>query len=247
MPFSDHLAISIGFFAGILPAVILIFYTLKEYDDYYEDKHFFILLILGLIIGVPTSLFYYWSIIYLATVKNLMANFVIFLIIAIYELLILTIIISMKRFGGKYDLTYYGVVLGGSKAGVIAMFCIFLFFRTNDINPQGALSLGLLIPTLPMLYISIGSMIGFGLFRGLFLKYAILVVIIKTIFNGLFIFWFIAFLYWYPEYGWELMIIGIIFSYIIYDYSRRRILIEALPETLRKHRRRKKRKEFLAH
>ena len=244
MPFGDHLAISIGFFTGILPAVALVFETLKEYDPYYKDEHFSILMVIGLIVGVPTALFFYWSLIYLAPINNILVLSVICFFIAIYELLLLTIILSMKRFGGDYDLTYYGVVLSGCLAGVIIMFCVYLFVRSNDLSSQALLSLGLLIPTMPLMYISLGSLLGYGIFKAKFLKYASLFVIIKTIFNGLFLLWFIFFLFSPPEYGWELMAIALIFSIFMYYYSYKRILPDALPPKLKKHRRRSKRKDL---
>jgi len=124
MPFASHLAMSIGFFAGIIPAVIIIFMTLKEYDEYYEDKHFFFLLVLGLFAGTMTALIYYWSIIYLGQNLSLLTLPLIIVGFAIYEILLFTIILSMKRFGGKYDLTYYGVVFGGSIGAVLNMFSL---------------------------------------------------------------------------------------------------------------------------
>jgi hypothetical protein len=241
MPLGDHLALSIGFFTGILPAVILVMLTLKDYDGYYKDEHFFILLVFGLVAGVPTALIYYWTIIYLASVMAIIALVAIFIIIAVYELLLLTIILSMKRFGAKYDLTYYGVTLSGTMAGVIVMFSIYLFFRSIDVSAQAILSMAFFIPTMPMLYITLGAMTGFGIFRGEFFKYGLRVVIIKTIFNVFLIFWFIGFLFW-TERGWEWMAIGLVFGLIGYYYTVKDLLPAALPKKMQEHRRRARRR-----
>ena len=93
MPFGSHLAMSIGFFAGIIPAVILIFMTLKEYDEYYEDKHFFFLMVVGLFAGIFTSLLYYWSIIYMAANLFLLVLLFIVLGFAIFEIRLYVILV----------------------------------------------------------------------------------------------------------------------------------------------------------
>ena len=243
MPFASHLAMSIGFFAGIIPAVIIIFMTLKEYDEYYEDKHFFFLLVLGLFAGTMTALIYYWSIIYLGQNLSLLTLPLIIVGFAIYEILLFTIVLSMKRFGGKYDLTYYGVVFGGSIGAVLNMFNIFLYLRNYNLTSQAILSMVFMVPTLPLLYISIGALVGFGLVKERFLKYSAWAFILKSIFNGIFIFWFIAFLFWPPERGWDLMVLGLLFAFCLYLYVSREHLPGSLPEHLQKHRRRQKRKQ----
>jgi hypothetical protein len=149
----------------------------------------------------------------------------------------------MERFGGKFDLTYYGVVLGGTVAGVIGMFNIYVFFTAYDPSWQAVLSIALMIPTLPLLYISISSMIGFGLFKHKFMKFAGWMVFYKTIFNVLFILWYLGYLFLPPEHGWEWMAICIVFAVIMYRYSTTDLLPSALPEKLKKHRRRKRRQE----
>ena len=242
MPFASHLAMSIGFFAGIVPAVIILFMTLKEYETYYEDKHFFFLLFAGLLGGTMVALMYYWSIYYLATNFTLFVLLSIVLGFAICEALLFTIILSMKRFGGKYDLTYYGVVMGGAIGGVLVMFSFYVYLTANEISTGAIISMALTIPAIPLAYISIGAMIGYGLFRGELLKYAGWVLFLKSIFNFLFLFWLIAFWYWVDVSGWEWMLICLIFAGLIYLYVTRELMPDALPENLRKHRRRAKRK-----
>ncbi len=245
MPFASHLAMSIGFFAGIIPSVFIIFMTLEKYDEYYKDKHFFFLLVVGLFAGIMTALIYYWSIIYMSENLSLLIIVTIILGFAIYEFLLFTIILSMKRFGLKYDLTYYGVVLGGSIAGVLGMFNIYVYLHTYDLTGSALISMALMIPTLPLVYISLGALVGFGVFTGNFFKYSLWVVALKACFNIIFIFWYIAFLYWPPERGWDLMVPGLVFAVILYYVVINEYLPAALPEHLRKHWRRGKRRKKL--
>lgn len=247
MPFGAHLAMTIGFFAGIIPSILLVFYTLKDYDGYYQDKHFFFLIVVGLLGGTLTAIFYYSSIPYLFGYASLLVIGLTVFIFAVYEMLLFTILLSMKRFGGKYDLTYYGVVIGGSIAGVLVMFSFYVFLTAREINEFAVLSMVLTVPTIPMMYISIGTMIGFGIYRHKFIKYAGWSVVFKTIFNGIFILWYNAFLFFPPDYGWELMIFGLIFAFFMYYNTTQDLLPKALPARFKKHRRRKKRIERRKH
>ncbi|WP_455392261.1 hypothetical protein [[Eubacterium] cellulosolvens] len=243
MPFASHLAMSIAFFLSILPAVFLVFMTLKEYDEYYEDKHFFFNLVLGLFAGIMSSVIYYWSIVFFIANQALTILISLIVGLAIYELLIFSIVLLMKRFNAKYDITYYGVVLGGAFAGLLGMFSIYIYLRTFNITPAGVLSMVLLIITLPMIYISMGAMIGFGIHKGDLFGNSLKIIGIKSIFNILFILWFIGFFYLPPDHGWEWMFFGFIFAGAAYYYTYQTVLPGALPEHLSKHLRRKKRKE----
>jgi hypothetical protein len=243
MAYGNNLAMSLGFIGGIVPAVILIFFTLREYEGYFKDKHFFFLLAMGLFGGIGTALFYYWSIIYYSEL-SILTLLILLLLFSLYEMLLFTIVLSMKRFGRKYDLTYYGVVFGGTIAGVISMFSIYVFFTVYDPTLLAVLSIALLIPTLPLLYMSLGAMIGYGLYKNKSAKYSLRMVIYKTVFNFIFIFWLQGFLYLPPEHGFEWIGIGLVFAFFLYYYATNDLLPAALPERLQKHRRRRKRKEM---
>jgi hypothetical protein len=232
---------SMGFFAGIIPAVIMIFATLKEYDKYYEDKHFLGLLAVGLVSGTFISLIYYWCIIYLSENLNILVLIFIIIGMAIFEVLLLRIILSMKWLGGKYEITYFGVVIGGSFAGVLAMFCIFVYMVTHDITLQAVVSIIFLVPALSLVYIPTGALVGYGVYKKSSIKQPIKIILVKSIFNSIFIFWLIAFLFW-SEGGWELMVFGVLFGVFMYTYVYRGVLPAALPVKLQKHRRRAKRR-----
>jgi hypothetical protein len=242
MPLASHVALSIGFFVGILPAVTLVFMTLKDYDEYYEDKHFFYLMVVGFFAGMMTALVYYWSMGYLVQTSSLAVLIVTIVVFAVYEILLITIILSMKRFDGKYDITYYGVVLGGSIAGIIEMFIIYVYLNTYELNVQAVASMILVIPTLIFVYLSMGAMVGFGIHQRKYFKYAGRALLLKVVFNILFILWLWSFWFEPSGYGWEFMSIGLVISFIMYYYTYKDLLPEALPEKLQKHLRRSKRK-----
>jgi hypothetical protein len=243
MAFSSHLAMSLGFFTGIIPSVIFVFLTLKKYDGYFKDRHFFYCLVLGLFAGTMTALIYYWSFDYMSDNLNLAVFLAIIIIFAVFELLLFSIVLSMKRFEDKYELPFYGIVMGGTIGGVVCMFLVYVYTTNLDITPQAAFSIAMVIPTLPMIYMGIGAMIGFGLAKDQSTKFSIYVLIIKTVFNVLFIIWLILFLTEPEESGWQLMVIGLVFAFFFYWYMYNDLLTATLPEKLQKHRRRARRKE----
>lgn len=243
MPIATHLAMSIGFFASLLPAVILVFITLKDYDPYYEDKNFFLNLVLGLFAGTATSVIYYWSIIFFF--DNFALTILISLIIgwAIYEVLLFSIILMMKRFEAKFDITYYGVVFGGSLAGLVGMFSIFIYLLTYDLNLNGILSMALMVLTLPLAYISLGAMVGTGIHTGNSFANSLWLIFVKSIFNIFLILWFIGFFFLPPSHGWEWMFFDFLIAAAWFYHTYNNVLPGALPEHLRKHRRRMKRRQ----
>jgi hypothetical protein len=242
MVFSQHLAMSIGFFAGVLPAITLVFMTLKDYDEYFEDKNFFFTMVIGLFAGIVSSVIYYWSLFYLSVNLTLVVLISLIVGLAIYEMMIIMIVLLMKRFKAKYDITYYGVVFGGSFAGLLGMFSIYAFLGINDLTQYAALSMGLLVITLPMMYISMGAIMGFGIQKGELFMTSFKVIVLKSLFNIMFIFWFIGFFAWKPYHGWEWMFFGFIFAAVAYYYSYTYILPSTLPDELRRHKRRMTRK-----
>jgi hypothetical protein len=243
MPLAQHLAMSLGFFMSVLPAIVLVFMTLKEYEKYFEDKHFFFSMVLGLFAGIVSSVIYYWSIDYFTKTMALVILISLIIGIAIYEVLLIMMILLMKRFNAKYDITYYGVVLGGSFAGLLGMFSIYVFFINIDATELAIVSMVLLIITLPMIYISTGAIIGFGIIKGEIFKFSGFAILIKSVFNIFLILWFLGFFYIPPQHGWEWMFFGFLFAAGLFYYTYQYILPDALPEHLQRHRRRTKRKE----
>jgi len=243
MALTSNLALSIGFFVGIIPSVLLMFWTLREYDKFYNDSYLLFQLAMGLIAGTITGLFYYWSVFYLGGAQSFISFLAVVILFAIYELILITIILSRKHYDNIYELTFQGVIMGAAMAGPVVMFCSFVYLTTFDLSFNAVLSIAFLVPTIPMLYIAIGAMIGYGLYKNEFNKYGVRVIILKSGFNVIFILWFILFLDEPVDRGWQFIAIGFIFAVILYRYTISKIIPMTLPGNVFKKWSRQKRRE----
>ena len=90
-------------FLGIIPALILIYISLKGYEGYYKDKIVFITFVIGIITG-------FISIIIEAYTAAVGILFII--LYALLEQLFKTMFLNLRRFHGKKETTIYGLSLG---------------------------------------------------------------------------------------------------------------------------------------
>lgn len=94
---------------GIAPALALMYWTMRDYTyprvqkPFFDDRKLFPMLAVGMVIGV---------VIY--TVQNSfnMAFILYALIFALLEELVKLVVLNLKRFHGKLDTPFYGLVLG---------------------------------------------------------------------------------------------------------------------------------------
>ena len=100
---NDFILPQASLFLGIIPALILLYISLKGYEGYYKDKVIFLTFVIGLIIGVITVI-----------IEAYTAAVGIYFIILfpILEQLFKTIILNIGRFHGKKETPIYGLSLG---------------------------------------------------------------------------------------------------------------------------------------
>ena len=92
---------SIGFLLGIVLAIFALYFTIRSYEDHFEDKKLFITLIIGMALGVI-------AIVLEKIISDKMTdgNAILTLIIAIagfaiFELLLKTMILNWRGFQGN--------------------------------------------------------------------------------------------------------------------------------------------------
>jgi hypothetical protein len=94
---------------GFAPAVVLMYYTLKDYTypavekPFFDDRKVFGIFAVGLVIG---------TIIYAVQTWFSMAFIVTALVFAVLEELVKLVILNLPRFQGKLDTSFYGTSLG---------------------------------------------------------------------------------------------------------------------------------------
>ncbi|KYK30864.1 MAG: protease PrsW [Thermoplasmatales archaeon SG8-52-3] len=105
-------------FIGIIPALILLFISLKGYDDYYKDKIVFLTFISGIIAGFISNIIEWF------TSAGIGIWFII--LFPVLEQLFKTIILNISRFHGKKETVVYGLSLGLGFGSIFTPFSIIL-------------------------------------------------------------------------------------------------------------------------
>jgi hypothetical protein len=162
-------------FLGIIPALILLYISLKGYEGYYKDKIIFLTFIIGIIFGV------------IAAIIRLVINPPIFLIIylflfAFFEQLFKTIVLNIGRFQVKKETTIYGLSLG---LGFGSSFTPFLVIAgsqiSNDLTFISLVAFGSI--GFILFHSATSAYIGYGIYTGKMIKYLIIAVILQLPFN----------------------------------------------------------------
>jgi len=204
-------------FIGIIPALLLLFISLKGYDGYYKDKLIFITFVVGLIIGVITVI-----------IESYTAAVGIYFIILfpILEQLFKTIVLNIGRFHGKKETPIYGLSLG------LGFGSIFIPSSLILLNIQGVYDnysiVLVLIGALGIILIhaATGVCIGYGIYSYSFLKYLLFAILLYVPVTGL------TFISTFIERGY-LQLIIFPYGIILYWYFTTRIMskIKQQPES----------------
>lgn len=157
-------------FLGIIPALFIMFISLKGYDDYYKDKTMFITFIAGIIMGFIA-----------AFIQSFFINLVVISIIllAVFNQLFKTIVINIGRFQGKKETTIYGLSLG---LGFGSSFTPFMIIAVSSLLSNDAYVLSVIgLGSLGLIFFhgATGAYIGYGVYSGSLLKKLIVAILLE--------------------------------------------------------------------
>ena len=155
-------------FIGIIPALLLLYISLKGYDDYYKDKYVYLSFIAGLIAGIASILLEQ------ATVA-IGALFII--LYPILEQLFKTIILNIKRLQDNQETTIYGLTLGLGFGSIFTPFSIL----TANMQTTDTISFILLIIGslgIILMHGATGVILGYGITTTKLRKYLPLAIIL---------------------------------------------------------------------
>ena len=167
-------------FIGIIPALIIFYFSLKKYEGLYKDKTLFITFVAGIIIGFISA-----YVNYIVDYYFLLIGLIIMLLIALFHQLFKTIILNIGRFQGKKETTLYGLSLG---LGFGAAYTPFLIIFTASVGSEGVLVLGLVaIGSLGIILFhgATGALIGYSIYEGKLMKYLFGAIVLQTPLNYL--------------------------------------------------------------
>jgi hypothetical protein len=210
-------------FLGIVPALILMFISLKGYDEVYKQKNMFLSFAAGLFAGAISVI--------IETASIGVGLVTLIILFPVLEQLFKTIFLNIGRLQKKRETTIYGLSLG---LGFGSIFTPFVIIRFSEQASLDNLSFVLLIIgsiAIILLHGATGVLIGFGVYMGeltKYLFYAIILYIPSYVFAIRFV----------PDISINNIIqLGLLpYSIVVYWYATTKVM----PKILTKRRRTKK-------
>ena len=218
---SDFVLPQASLFLGIIPALLLLYISLKDYEGYYKDKFIFLSFVAGIIAG-------FISVIIETYGQTIGILFIIFF--PIIEQLFKTIILNISKLQRIKDTVIYGLSLGLGFGSIFTPFSMI----TSNIQPGDSILIILVIIGsigIILLHGATGVCIGYGIYSGNLIKYLLLAIILHIPITSL--------IFLTTFYEIEFLQIGlIIYGLIIYWYITKNIMSRILSQ----HDKRKRRK-----
>ncbi len=215
-------AITILGLIGFIPAALLLYFLLGEYEGYFKDNKAFFMVILGLGIGMAIGIFF---------MSIPLRNFLFTLLIVGLMEIIKFFILIQKPFRLNHDATFYGMALG---TGIAAMWIFINIYpsQLDYISLRTSLFVLALSYNYTVIQFSTGALLGFGSFKGDFWRYLLRSFLISGG-HG-----FIMTFVWGARFGqtgvFAVLAIGAIFATIILFYVYNEIIPNTIPEDLEK-------------
>lgn len=221
---SDGILPQASLFLGIIPALILLYISLKGYEGHYKDKNIFLSFVFGIITGFISAIIETFTV----------AIGILFIILfPILEQLFKTIILNIGRLQEKRATVVYGLSLGlGFGSIFVPLSIIVANIQTVDLF----LFISVIVGSIGLILFhgATGILLGYGIYSGALLNYFIITVLLHLPVTG----WFFLTDYYDVEY---LQVGIIVYGLIVYLYSTKKIM----PLILSQSQKRKRRKNTL--
>jgi hypothetical protein len=161
-------------FLGIIPALLILYISLKGFEGYYKEKTVFLIFIAGLVLGfiaafarsfIPVGL-----LIYIA-------------LLAVFDQLFKTIVLNIGRFHGKRETVIYGLTLG---LGFGSVFTPYIIISVSTLPTSSPLALGIIaLGSLGIILFhgATGAFIGYGVYEGKLMKFLLPTILVQIPFS----------------------------------------------------------------
>jgi len=207
-------------FLGIIPALILLYISLKGYEGHYKEKNIFLTFVVGIIAG-------FLSVVIEALTISIGVLFIV--LFPLVEQFFKTIILNMHRFQQKKETVIYGLSLGLGFGSIFTPFSMI----TSNFQVEDSLFLISLVVlgsfSIILLHGATGIYIGYGVYTSKLPKYLLLAILLHLPITGL--------IFLTTVYNIEYLQIGlVIYSLIIYWFATTRTMPQILPRSNRRKR-----------
>jgi len=165
-------------FLGIIPALFIMWISLKGYEGYYKDKSIFLTFVIGLIFGVI-------AVVVRLVISPIPLVIVFIILFAFFEQLFKTILLNLKRLHFKKEATIYGLSLGLGFGSSFTPFMIIAESMSGQSNNYFLIlaaigSLGIIL-----FHSATSAYIGFGIYSGKLTRYLLIAILIQLPFNAI--------------------------------------------------------------
>jgi membrane-associated HD superfamily phosphohydrolase len=229
MALAMHNAFTVAFMIAIVPAITVLYFTLKRYERYLNDKHLFFSIITGLFLGILVSVFHL-AISASGALTGSIFNFVLIIIsFAIFENIVKVVFVQLSRFERKFEVTFYGATFGLILGSSITMGRTYAIF-SQDIAIYDIIGIGLFAVAILFMNGGMGAYIGYGHHKSDMRWTMISAVFISMPFN-LFLFLWYTFQFYWPGSSDNPMLVAIamVYGVGVFIYMYNRVLPAALP------------------
>jgi len=157
-------------FLGVIPALILLYISLKGYEGHYKDKNIFLTFVMGIILGFITAF---------AQSFTLPGAILFIVILAFFAQLLKTMILNIGRLQEKRATVVYGLSLGLGFGSAFTPFLIIAVSSLITSEPYVLLLIGIGSIGLILFHGATGAYIGYGIYTGKLFKFLLIAIIIQ--------------------------------------------------------------------
>lgn len=234
---------------GLSPALIMLWLALRKYDYPYVEKTLFdarkvfLMFAVGIVFGMVAGALYYYI-----SKDNILiySNFLFILLIAtglaIFEEMFKFVVLNLKRLQLKFDTVFYGFSLGvGLSSTFVLSHVYFTILLYSSVPPNVWVSLVVFSVTLCLIHGSTGAIIGYGSAKGRPWHFFLEAMVIRAFF----IIILIPILVGMGEEWLKIASLGaalLLSIFIFYSYTSKDIILNALPESIKRKKRIKSRR-----
>ena len=219
MAIPTQLAFTLSFLIGIIPVFIILFYTVKNYEGYFEDRHFFFGLLTSLFLSMLAGFIHIMIYAGLPAYFDLVGLVAIILGLAVFETIVKLVFVNLPRFKREYDTTFYGASFGFGFASFIVIAISYVNI-TGEFGASIENILSLILFGLGVIFIqgALGIYLGYGVHQQELVRYAIYAILIQMPFNFILMLWYLVIRIPPIESGWELILFATLYGFGVYYY-----------------------------
>ena len=231
-----QLQFSIAFLLGIVPAILVLWISLRRFSyplapkSLFDDRKVFFAFAVGLAFGAVSGS------LTLAVSTSGFGIVVPLIAVALFEEGFKLVYLNRRGYRGRFDTTFYGVSLGVGSAATLVMSSVFTNSGLLQSPDVPALAGGLLLFGLSLTCIlaSTGAIIGFGASQSKVLGYYVRAFLVRFSHLAILMFFFLHTPRDDPRLAVASLAASLLFAGIVYAFVYREVLPETLPKDIRR-------------